>query len=338
MDMSGFFPLLWWTLGGATVVGAAVYLFMEYQAYLLRTKVINIPGGLRFVSQGFAVEVRHAAKEILVLAKEGLYKRQPLPDGDEQIQSGALSVSLAAAGLRIEVARISVKDGEDGEAVPTGSSRIVFAASDEPLRKAQGKKASERSELRLDQVPDTIASDFQQFANGLRAWIDKIEHRLAAELAAQRQREEEAATAAAGLAPVEPVEDLSVPLTEEERKARAHAQLEKWRTAAGFNGTSTEMQFDDRGRMVWLIDLDPSGRVILHAGKRTFHGSLKGATVTGIGAEMEIAVRDDYWSEDEPQLLAFRVLTGAAPEVRRAWKERLDILIQSLGGNAGQRR
>lgn len=337
MDMSGFFPLLWWTLGGATVVGAAVYMFLEYQAYMLRTKVINIPGGLRFVAQGFAVEVRHKAKEILVLAKHASYTRQALPDGEEQAQNGALSATLAAAGLRVEVARISVKEGEDGAAVPTGLSRIVFAASDEPLRKAQGKKPSERSELRLDPVPDPIAADFQQFANGLRAWIEKIEHRLAAELAAQRQREEEAATAAAGLAAAV-TENAPVVQTEEARKALADSQLERWRQAAGFKGTSTELSFDERGRIVWLIDLDPTGRVILHGGKRTFHGSLKGATVIGIGTEMEIAVRDDYWSEEDPRLVTFRVLGGAAPEVRRAWKERLDILIHSLGGAAGQRR
>lgn len=338
MDMSGFFPLLWWTLGGTAVAGAAVYMFMEYQTYLLRTKVINIPGGLRFVAQGFALEVRHATKEILVLAKDGYYVRQALPNGEEQVQSGSLSAMLAAPGLRIEVARVSVKDGPDGTPVATGFSRIVLAASDEPLRQAQGKEATERSELRLDRVPDSIATDFQQFANGLRSWIDKIERRLTAELAAQRQREEAAAVAAAGLAQA-PVEDNTPPpKTEEERKARANAQLEKWRKAAGFKGTSTEMQVDELGRIVWLIDLEPAGRVIVHGGDRTFHGSLKGATVTGIGAEMEIALRDDYWTEEDPRLLTFRVLGGAAPEIRRAWKERLEILIQSLGGAAGQRR
>jgi len=340
MDMSGFFPLLWWTLGGAMAVGTAVYMFMEYQAYLLRTKVINIPGGLRFVAQGFAVEVRHAAKEILVLAKDGKYTRQTLPDGDEQVQTGALSTKLAAAGLRIEVARISVKDGPQGKPVATGLSRIVLVASDEMLRKTQGKQPSERSELRLDRVPDPIASDFQQFANGVRAWIDKIEQRLTAELAAQRQREEAEAAAAAKAASLAAatVEDTSVPKNEEERKARAHAQLEKWRQAAGFKGTSTEMQFDDMGRIVWLIDLDQSGRVILHGANRTFHGSLKGASVTGIGAELEIAVRDDYWSEDDPRLVVFRLMAGAASDVRRAWKERVGLLIQSLGGSTGQRR
>lgn len=326
--MTGLFPLLWWALGGASVLGAAVYLFMEYQAYLLRTSVTSVPGGLRFTAQGFSVESRHSAKEIKVIARNGIYARQALPDGEEEKQTGSLEVSLSAIGLQIEVSRISVKDSEEGKAAPTGFSRIVFSACDEKLRKTQGKQASVRSQLKLDHVPDSIATDFQQFANGLRAWIDKVEQQLEAQIAAQRQREKEAA--AALVVQVDPKEDVSVPLSEAEREARAAAQLEKWRAAAGFKGTSTEVSFDARGQIVWLIDLDPTGKVILHANNRTFHGSLKGASVVGIGAEMEISVRDDYWSEEDPRLVAFRVLGGTAPENRRAWKERLDILIQSF--------
>jgi hypothetical protein len=240
-----------------------------------------------------------------------------------------VDVSLSAIGLEIEVARISVKDGEDGEATPTGFSRIVFSASDEKMRKTEGKVASERSQLKLDHVPDSIASDFQQFANGLRAWIDKVEQQLEAQLAAQRQREQEAAAAALVLQ-IDPKEDTSIPLNEAEREARAAAQIDKWRTVAGFKGSSTEVSFDARGQIVWAIDLNPTGRVILHANKRTFYGSLMGASVVGIGTELEISVRDDYWTEEDPRLVAFRVLGGTAPENRRAWKERLDILIQSL--------
>jgi hypothetical protein len=224
---------------------------------------------------------------------------------------------------------VSVKDGEEGVAKPTGVSRIVFSASDEKLRKTQGKQASERSQLRLDNIPDSIASDFQQFANGLRAWIDKVEQQLEAQLAAQRQREQEEAAAALVLQ-IDPKEDTSLPLSETEREQRASAQIEKWRAAAGFKGTSTEVSFDARGQIVWAIDLNPTGRVILHANKRTFYGSLIGASVVGIGTELEISVRDDYWTEEDPRLIAFRVLGGTAPENRRAWKERLDILIQSL--------
>lgn len=327
--MTGLFPLLWWALGGASVLGAAVYLFMEYQAYLLQTSVTSVPGGLLFKAQGFSVESRHSTKEIKVIAKNGVCARQALPDGEEEQQMGNVELSLSAMGLQIEVSRISVKDGEKGEAVPTGFSRIVFSGNDEKLRKTQGTQASERSQLKLDHVPDPIATDFQQFANGLRAWIEKVEQQLEAQLAAQRQSELDAAAAALVLQ-LDPQEDMSVPLSEADREARAGAQLEKWRAVAGFKGTSTEVSFDARGQFVWLIDLHPTGKVILHANKRTFHGSLKGATVVGIGTELEISVRDDYWTEEDPRLVVFRVLGGTAPENRRAWKERLEILIQSL--------
>ena len=87
-----------------------------------------------------------------------------------------------------------------------------------------------------------------------------------------------------------------------------------------------------------MIDLHPSGKVILHAEKRTFHGSLKGASVNGFGTELEVAVRDDYWTEDDPRLVAFRILNGSKPEARRAWKERLDLLIHSFGAESGQQQ
>lgn len=335
MQMTGFLPLVWWALGAAAVLGACVYLYMEYQTYLLRTSVVSVPGGLRFVAQGLTVESRHSGKEIKVTTKNGRYARQPLAGGDEEVQNGALTVTLVAMGLQIEVSRISVKDVNGGAAKATGFSRIVFAATDEPVQKAMGRSGGDRSELRIDGVPDAIATDFQQFANGLRAWIEKVEQQLAAKVAEQRQREQEAAAAAAGLTVV-PEEDPTIPLSEADREARAAAQLEKWRAAAGYKGASTEMHFDNRGQMVWLIDLEPTGKVILHANKRTFHGSLKGATVNGFGSELEVAVRDDYWTEDDPRLVPFRILGGSKPENRRAWKERIDLLIHSFGGDAGQ--
>jgi hypothetical protein len=337
MDMTGLFPLLWWALGGATVLGAAVFAFMEYQAYLLRTSVTSVPGGLRFTAQGFTVESQHSAKSIKVTAKSGVYARQVLPNGEEEQQTGQVTPSFQAAGLRMEVARISVKGGDESAAVPTGLSRIAFTASDELVRKSEGKPASERSRLVLDDVPDSIASDFQQFANGLRVWIDKVELRVEAEIEALRQREAEAAAAALALL-IDPAEDTSVPLTEAEREARVAAQIGKWRAVAGFKGTSTEVNYDARGHIVWFIDLDPAGRIILHAGKRTFHGSLKGALVVGIGSELEISVLEGGQDGEDPRVARFRVLGGASPESRRAWKERLDLLIQGLGPAARENR
>jgi hypothetical protein len=335
MEMTGFLPLMWWALGAAAALGTCIYLYMEYQAYLLRTSVVSVPGGLRFTAQGLTVESRHAGKEIKVITKNGRYARQPLAGGEEEVQTGPLTVTLVAIGLQIEVARVSVKDPKGGAARATGFSRIVFAATDEPLHKAMGKAGGHRSELRIDAVPDPIATNFQQFANGLRAWIEKVEQQLQAKIAEQRKLEQEAHEAQLAVAPVE---DTSAPMTDADRQARAAAQLEKWRAAAGFKGTSTEMQIDDRGNIVWLIDLEASGKAILHVTGRTFHGSLKGATVNGFGSELEVAVRDEYWTEDDPRLAAFRILGGSKAEIRRAWKERLDLMIQNLGGDAGQRQ
>lgn len=337
MEMTGFFPLMWWALFGSAVFGGGAYLYMEYHAYLLRTSVISVPGGLRFVAQGLTVESRHSGKEIKVITKNGRYTRQPLAGGDEEVQAGALTVTLVAIGLKIEVSRVAVKDPEGGEAKATGFSRIVFLATDETMHKALDKSGGYRAELRIDNVPDPIATNFQQFANGLRAWIDKVEQQLHAKLAEQHKLEQEAAAAKAGLA-VEPEKDASAVLTDADRQGRATAQLEKWRATSGFKGTSTEMHFDGRGKMVWLIDLEPSGKVILHAGARTFHGSLKGATVNGFGSELEVAVRDEYWTEDDPRLAAFRILGGSKPEIRRAWRERLDLIIQNLGGDASRQQ
>lgn len=338
MDLTGFLPLLWWALGGAALLGGGFYLYVEYQAYLLRTSVISVPGGLRFVAQGLTVESRHSAKELKITTKSGRHVRKLLADGEEEVQTGALDVTLSALGMQIEVSRISVKDPEGGTAKATGFSRIVFAATDLPLQKAKGSAGGYRSELRVDRVPDAIATQFQQFANGLRAWIAKVEQQLATQVAEQRKREQDAAALAAGVIDEVPEEDTSIPLSDAEREARANAQLEKWRAAAGFKGTSTEMQFDPRGRMLWLIDLHPDGNVILHADKRTFHGSLMGASVNSFGSQLEVAVRDDYWSEDDPHLVAFRLLDGSRPEIRRAWKERLDLIIQSFGGESGSQR
>ncbi len=335
MEMTGFVPLLLWALVGAAVLGGGFYLYVEYQAYLLRASVSSVPGGLRFVAQGLTVESRHSKKELKITAKNGRYVRQLLAGGDEEVQVGPLEVTIAAIGLQIEVSRVAVKDPEGGPAKATGFSRIVFLATDQPLQTAMGHTGGYRSELHLDRVPDAIATQFQQFANGLRAWIVKVEQQLATLVAEQRKREKEEAEVAAGLM-VEPEEDMSIPLSEADREARAAAQLEKWRAVAGFKGTSTEMHTDPRGHIVWLIDLNPNGNVILHADKRTFQGSLKGATVNGFGTQLEVAVRDDYWTEDEPMLVAFRILDGSKPETRRAWKERLELLINSLGGQSGQ--
>lgn len=342
MGTIGFFSLMWWALGAAALLGGVVYLYMEYQAHLLRTRVEAIPGGMRFVANGFSVELHQSTKTIKVIAaKNATHFMNPPGAGEPQVETGACAMDLPGTGLVIDVSRVSVVGSEGQEATPTGWSRITFLAYGKPIKtaakaKGDGKPAPPPVHtLRLDQIADPVAQDFHAFANRLRVWIDKLDAQWEAQEEARRLREQEEASKAKGLEQVI-TDDPGHPLTEQERDARVGAQIEKWRAAAGFKGSSTEVSYDARGIIDWLIDLDPTGKVILHAGKRTFYGSLRGATVVGIGNELEVAVRDDFWTEDDPRLAAFRVLGGTHAEVRRAWKERLDLVIQSLAGRPSQ--
>jgi hypothetical protein len=337
MDSIGFFPLLWWALGASLLVGAAIYGYMEYNAYLLRTEVTGIPGGLRFVSKVLEVEARYGPKQLVVEVRSGEFRRKPLPEGDETVQTGALTATLPAPGAHIQVFRIVEREQGAKTPIETGFSSIVFNASDELTMRATKQPTGERLVLRMDGVPNAIAHDFQRFANGLQTWLDKIEHGLKREIEEQRQREEEAERAAARAAALaKAAQNPSVALTDAQREAMAAEQIAAWRTAAGFKGNATEVSIDPSGAIRWFIDLDPAGRAILHADHRTFYGSLLGSTVTSLGGELEVAVRDDYWTEDDPRLVAFRILGGASPDLRRAWKERLDILVQHLNKGLGK--
>jgi len=82
--------------------------------------------------------------------------------------------------------------------------------------------------------------------------------------------------------------------------------------------------------VVWFIDLCDDGRITLHADKRTVHSTLLGASIRSLGAELEIGVRDDYWSEEDPTLPTFRVLQGMPPGERQAWLDRLEKLRDAL--------
>jgi hypothetical protein len=332
MGTIGFLPLIWWSLGVAGLVGAVMYLVMEYQAYMLRTDVRGIPGGLRFTSRFFVVEARYAAKQLVVQARNAQYKRHPLPEGNEVLKTGELTATLPAAGLQLQVFRTVEKGPSADVPKDTGLCKIVFTASDELKMQASHSIVGERAVLRLEGIPAPIAKDFQTFANTLQAWLDKVEHGLKMEIEAARLREEEAARAKEkaerdALA----AQAANVVLSDEQREARAAEQIAKWRLAAGFKGNATEVSIEPNGDIRWFVDLGSGGRAILYADKRTFSGSLRGAVVNAVDGELELGVRDDYWTEEDPQLATFRILGGASPDVRRAWNERLDILVQSLG-------
>lgn len=303
------------------------FLYVERQARLLKTQARAFPGGLRFDAHGWSVEVQRANQLVVVKSHDGHYTREPLVAGGvspDPVQ-GAVLAKLPAPGLRIEVSHMLLEQpGEEPR--PTGLCRIVFHASDETLFALQDAPGGERHQLRLDHLPGPVAADFQRFAGQIRLWVEKQElaaaqqmlirqQRAEAEAAAQARAEERARKAAA----LPAVKDMA-----------PEAQIAQWRQLAGFSGTSEVGYTPDGKRIDWFIDLDPRGRVTLYADGRTVYTTLLGATVNSLGGELELAVRDDYWSEAEPELKNFRLFKGATADVRRAWKERLQILIEKL--------
>ncbi len=332
--MTDFSTLLWWALGGVALFVGAFLLYMEYGARQLRTRVHPVPGGLRFVAHGFSVESLPTAREIRIKAgSNARYRREHPALASKEEKNAPLEVTLPLPGLSVDVARLSVKpQGEGAPARPTGFCRILFRSSDERLAALLGRNPGAKAELWLDRVPEVVATEFQRFAGGVRFAAEKVEQQLVAEANAARppasagadnaqDASAEGESAAAAVAPVDP-------------KARADAQLEQWRAAAGFAGNFTEYGLDDVGRLAWLIDLDSAGgRVILHAGQRTFHGSLKGATVTLLGSDVEVGVRDAFWTKEEPRLTTFRVLSGTPVDHHRMWKQRFGPVIDDLGGD-----
>ena len=319
-------------VGAVVVVGIAAYLYIEHQARTLRTRVVTLPSGMRFEAHGFSVEVKRTTKQVVIHTRTGQRAHAPAEGGAEQVQAGPLEATFAAAGLQIEVARTPA---EPGALSATASSMctIVLRGTDAPVHADKPLPEGQRSAVRIGQVPELVAIRFNDFAARVRVWIEKIEHRLEFErIARVRQEEEAAQEAEAEKLRAQAMADRASdqPLTEAEREALVAAQIAKWRQTAGFTGTATEVSKDPEGRVAWFIDLANDGRVTLHADKRTIHSTLRGATFEVLGGEIEIGVRDDYWTEDEPALRHFRVFKGLSSDARRAWKERLEMVRASM--------
>jgi hypothetical protein len=316
----------WWIAGLLTPVVVAIlgfFAYVESQARLLKTRSGPIPGGLRFEAHGWSVEVLRAAQQVQVQTRQGLYTRVPLSGGAGQEQQGSLTATLAAPGLQIEVARaVQAESGQPPP--PKGTCSVVFRASDEAAFAAAEKAGGERHVLRLEGIPEPVAANFHQFAGQIRVWVEKLDHNLALQMQLRQQRAEaEAAAQARAAARAQkaaepPPQDLE-----------PQAQIAHWRKVAGFSGTS-EVGYADDGKIDWFIDLDPRGRITLHADRRTIHTTLLGATISTLAGELEVGVRDEYWSDKEPELKSFRIFKGAHSDVRRAWKERLEILCDKL--------
>jgi hypothetical protein len=334
MEMMGFSSLMWWTLGAVALLIAGGYAFVEYRAAQYRTRVVPVQGGLRFEAHGFTVDSLPSAREVKVSAKRNArYSKRHSAAAEPETQSGQVSASLPMPGLQVAVSKLSVKPADGGEARPTGFGRIVFLVDNQRINQQLGRSGSLQAELRLDQVPDSICADFQQFASGLRFNIDKVEQQLVAQAvqaqeALQAQQAAEQAAAAAATQQQPGPDGTAPPADSADPQARARAQLDAWRQAAGFAGGHTEWALDAAGNIQWLIDLDPAlGRIILRDKQRTFYGKLSGATVILLESDLEVAVRDEFWTEDDPRLATFRIMAGLPLDKRQQWRQRIKAAI-----------
>lgn len=335
MDMT---VVYWALLAGVSVVGIG-FGIVEYQAYMLRTDVKSVPGGLRFTSQFFTVEASRSEKLVKITCKSGQHKTTPVAGEPDQIRTGALSLSMPAAGMRIQVSQIGKRKGPGDPLIATGISIIEFSTPDKLEVFNRGKAMGPRTTLEIESVPDSVGQAFRHFSEGLDAWFDKLEYEIAAEVAAREQQEAVAAAAKTrAMAAASAVKAPKTPLGAADRDAKGKAQLAQWRTLAGFAGSRTEMRVDPFGDVEWLVDLNPDGRIILHGDNLHFHGTLKGSVVTMLHDDLEIKVRDEFWQEGDRNLPTFRVLKGFTREALLDWRDRLihasEIFVHDPGRHA----
>jgi hypothetical protein len=308
----------------AVIAAALVFGYMEFQVRMLRTTTTQLPGGLLFSSKFLTMGTRNASQEVVVNAPLGRHSPSPMLDVAQQPRQ-ALAVLLPAVGLRCEVLW-----GETTALRTSDRCTVRLSSPHAETLEALGMPAAPCASVLVEGVPFPVAQALERFATRMGLWVERVERRIHL----QREKELAIATEAAKLAAIQKAANKNsasnAPVGEEERKARIDQQIEVLRKAAGFKGSNTEYSADPSGQIKWLIDLEPGGRAILQTGKQSFHGSLKGAKVTTLTGELELTVRNALWTEDDPSVSVFKILDGLKPEMRLAWKERLDILIRGL--------
>ena len=317
----------------AAVAVALIYGYMEYQVRMLRTTATRLAGGLLFTSKFLTVGTRNASQEVVVNAPMGRHAAEAADLA--RLPQQELAVVLPAVGLQCEVkVDTSTKAGAIAD-----RCTITFMASHAAKLEALGLPARPAAMVVIDDVPLPVARAFQRFSIQMGLWVERVEQRLHLERATAQRKQEaaEAAQAAAEAAAlrdagkgVQSKEDYGYPVADEVRRTRIERQIAALRATAGFKGHSSEFAADPGGKLQWFVDLEPTGRVILQSGNRSFSGSLKGGKITSLGEELEVGVRDALWTEHESARSNFNILEGAKSEVRLAWKERLEILIRSL--------
>jgi hypothetical protein len=294
-------------------------LFFEMHLRAKRTRVLQLRGGMRFEAQQFSVEFLRTEKEVRVQCTRGLLVPAFVPPGQPPAKAGRVACKFAAAGFRVDV-REGVRQLADQPApVLTGYSEICMRGADE-------------ASLTISHVNPAVAADFAFSFRQVSHWIDKLEQRLERERVARLRHEEGEAQAQqqadllADLLGHQP--PLAAP-SPEARDAVVAAQIRLWRQTTGFEGQHSAWQADARGVIDWFVDLAVDGRITLHADKRTLNSTLRGASIMSTERALLLGVRDAYWTEQEPDLRTFRVLS-VAPDERRAWKERLEVIRNRL--------
>lgn len=297
----------WWLLGGLVCLGLLAYAAFEYSLWLERTQTYRLANGLRFVAHGFQIETNKTDKRIWIKSTHGHYAKVQTETKAAVEQSGNLRVHLSATGLRMRVAPVLKAASQTA---PTQCS-IHFESAQEQVR------------LSIPYVPIKVGEAFTEFWRQIAVWIEKMEERRAQEEAAKASAEATASEEGQGTGGDDKEANANSALTVDE-------QVAQWRKVAGFKGTSSDIGLDEQGKIVWFIDLDATGRVILHSDKKTAIANLLGAQLVSLGNELEVTVRDECWTEKEPETRSFRVLKGRSPDERRAWKERMEILRGQL--------
>ena len=302
----------------ALVVSLGLLLW-EMQLRARRTRVVQVPGGLRFEAQSFSVEFQRKEKEVRVQCAHGVLAPASHRPDPEPAKAARTACKFAAAGFRVEVRESVMQVADQVAPVLTGYSEIHMRGADEMT-------------LTIPQVNPEVAADFAFFSRQVSHWIDKLERRLERERVAHLRREEEELQAqqeASLLADLLSRQSPNAVPSAAAWDAIVAAQIDLWRQITCFEGQHSAWQADAQGVVDWFVDLGADGRITLHADGRTLHSTLHGASITSTGSALLVAVRDAYWTQQEPGLRAFKVLR-LGPDERRAWKERLEIIRNSL--------
>jgi hypothetical protein len=314
--------------GALLVIAVCGFMLFELRARTLRTRVIDVPGTLRFEAHTFSIEVKLTAKQIGVHANKGHLTRRPLAGGPDEVQQGPLDVTLPAPGLTMAVKPpdTTPREGQDRPRA-TGLYSITVRASDGLINAAQNLPGGYETTLEISNIPEPVAKSLGNFSNRVQIWADKMEHRLKADLAELAQKEEDAARIEKEATLLAQSAAAAGPQNGEEL---ANDQVARWRKMAGFRGAHSEVSIAADGRVHWFVDLADDGRITLHANNRTIHTTLLGASFLSDKLDLQILVRDDYWTEEDRVMTSFRLFDGLPPDGRRAWKERLETARNKL--------